>query len=86
MMCTGGMHKLHGMAWGKSGKLFLVATIAVACWRAADAALVKHDIIVTAVIHSPDCFPKWVIIANGQWQYPITVTQGDTLQVSGPMK
>ncbi len=49
------------------------------------AALVEHELRVNILNGAPDCYPKTLIVANGQWQYPIEVTQGDILQVSRPV-
>lgn len=48
----------------------------------AHGAYVKHDLRVGLMRGAPDCYPKTLIVANNKFQYPIIVTQGDTLEVS----
>lgn len=70
------------MAGRKLGRLKVAATTAALCVHIAAAALVQHDLRVSIMRGAPDCYPKNLIVANKQWQYPIVVTQGDTLEVS----
>ena len=45
------------------------------------AAVVHYDMRITVSQTAPDCFLKPAILVNGQTDYPIEVTQGDTLEV-----
>eukprot|EP00884_Botryococcus_braunii_P009161 jgi/Botrbrau1/18246/Bobra.0844s0001.1 len=44
---------------------------------------VRHyDLNVSLVRGAPDCFQKTLLLANGQWGYPIEVTTGEILEVT----
>jgi hypothetical protein len=80
---VGAGFKLPNMVGGRCARLLCIAAaaLALAC-QLAQAAEVYHDLHVTLMRGAPDCYPKTLIVANRQWQYPIEVTQGDTLVVS----
>eukprot|EP00884_Botryococcus_braunii_P020031 jgi/Botrbrau1/6711/Bobra.0324s0002.1 len=70
------------MAPRRQGSVLFALGTAALCCQMVMAALVQHELHVTVMRGAPDCYPKNLIVANRQWQYPIEVTQGDTLEVN----
>lgn len=61
----------------------IAVTAAIISCHMAIAAVLKHELRVAIKEGKPDCKPKNLKVANDEWQYPLEVTQGDTLQVGG---
>lgn len=86
-MGTGALH-LRGCAPKVLGGMILLGIFCLGAGQNAQApapslqpAVRHYDLNVTLVRGAPDCFEKTLLLANGQWGFPIEVTQGEILEV-----